>query len=237
MDLVHEFAIRATGVSKVYQSGAEKLKVLEDLSFGVARGERVALTGESGSGKTTLLFLLGGLDRPTAGRIEVDSVDITLLEGNARAFFRNRTLGFVWQQPSLLPEFTAMENVSMPLRIQGTDGAEADRMAEEALDEVGLRARAGHRAGELSGGEQQRVSLARAMVARPSVLLADEPTGNLDHRTGGRIIDLLEELHRRRGLTSVIVTHNPDFAARCDRTLVLENGHLHGHKIGSRSYV
>ncbi len=237
MDSDGDAAIRARGLTKAFRSGTEELRVLDNVSIEIATGERVALTGESGAGKTTLLLLLGGLDRPTSGSIEYGPTNITLLEAAKLAEFRNRKMGFVWQQSSLLPEFTAAENVSMPLRIRGCDGREAEIRALDCLDEVGLRGRATHRAGELSGGERQRVALARALVTRPQVLLADEPTGSLDQRTGERIMDLLEELHTRHRLTSVLVTHNPEFAARCHRTFVLETGRIRGLKMEGRSYV
>lgn len=229
--------LQAAGLSKHYRSGTGDLKVLENLSFEVQRGESLALTGESGAGKTTLLHLLGGLDRPTSGSITYGSTDITKLNSDGLAKFRNQRLGFVWQQWSLLPEFTALENVSMPLRVRGTDPNEAEKAALDQLDEVGLKSRATHRAGELSGGEQQRVALARSLITRPEVLLADEPTGNLDNRTGDRIISLLGELHQRYGLTSVIVTHNPEFASRCDRIFILEDGQIHGTTMEGKSYV
>jgi lipoprotein-releasing system ATP-binding protein len=162
---------------------------------------------------------------------------MTALGGDTLADLRNRKLAFVWQQSSLLPEFTALENVSMPLRVRGVSGVEAERQAKERLEEVRLGARITHRAGELSGGEQQRVALARALITNPEVLLADEPTGNLDNQTGARIISLIEELHLRHGLTSVIVTHNPSFAARCDRVLELREAHFTGATMKGRSYV
>lgn len=230
-------ALRAVGLTKQYQSGAGQLKVLDNLSFDVQKGESLALTGESGAGKTTLLHLLGGLDRPTTGSIFYGNTDISALDHTQLAHFRNTSLGFVWQQSSLLPEFTALENVAMPLRIRGEDPDLADKKALEQLDDVGLKARATHRAGELSGGEQQRVALARALVTRPQVLLADEPTGNLDNQTGEKIISLLGELHQRYGLTSVIVTHNPEFASRCDRTFFLGNGRISGTTMEGKAYV
>ena len=182
--------------------------------------------GEIGAGKSTLLHLLGGLDRPSSGTIYYKSKDISGLADSELADFRNREIGFVWQIHYLLPEFTALENVMMPLLIRGVAHAEAASVSLERLDEVGLRARASHRAGELSGGEQQRVVLARALVGKPSVLLADEPTGNLDFRTGEMIFQLLERLHQSHQLTSVFVTHNLLFARRCDRVLKLEGGVL-----------
>ena len=219
---------RALNVTKAYRSGANDLVVLDQLTFDVAQGERLALVGESGAGKSTLLHLLGGLDSPTTGTIYYKSKDISGLGDSDLADFRNREVGFVWQIHYLLPEFTALENVMMPLLIRGGSQAEAASASMARLEEVGLGARTGHRAGELSGGEQQRVALARALVANPSVLLADEPTGNLDFRTGEMIFDLLTDLHRSHQLTSIFVTHNLSFAGRCDRVLRLEAGSLAG---------
>jgi lipoprotein-releasing system ATP-binding protein len=201
--------------------------VFSDLELQVCAGERLAIIGESGAGKSTLLHLLGGLDRPSSGRILYGDQDIAALSEEALADFRNRELGFVWQKPSLLPEFTALENIMMPLLIRGIRPDHAAKAARNSLDEVGLRARGSHQAGELSGGEQQRIALARALVAGPKVLLADEPTGNLDYRTGEMILGLLNELHAMHGLTSVFVTHNLAFATRCDRILELRKGGLH----------
>jgi lipoprotein-releasing system ATP-binding protein len=202
--------------------------VVDHVSFDVAAGERLALVGESGAGKSTLLHLLGGLDRPTSGTIYYKAKDISGLGDSDLANFRNQAIGFVWQIHYLLPEFTALENVMMPLLIRGRSHAEAASASRARLEEVGLGARTGHRAGELSGGEQQRVVLARALVGNPSVLLADEPTGNLDVRTGEMIFDLLTSLHRSHQLTSIFVTHNLSFARRCDRILRLEGGILVG---------
>ena len=198
--------------------------IFRDLDFEVLPGEKLALVGESGAGKTTLLHLLGGLDRPSGGTIHYGCRDLSALADWELADFRNRELGFVWQSHYLLPEFTAAENVAMPLLIRGVPQPEALDRAKARLAEVGLEARASHRAGELSGGEQQRIALARALVGNPSVLLADEPTGNLDFRTGEMIFTLLENLHRSHQLTSVLVTHNLSFARRCDRILKLEGG-------------
>jgi len=218
--------IRARGLAKIYRSGESDLVIFAGLDLDVARGEMLALVGESGAGKSTLLHLLGGLDRPSDGTIYYGAREIAGLAESERAEFRNREIGFVWQIHYLLPEFTALENVMMPLLIRGRPHAEAASEAWSRLDEVGLRARASHRAGELSGGEQQRVVLARALVGKPSVLLADEPTGNLDFRTGEMIFELLAGLHRSHQLTSVLVTHNLAFARRCDRVLSLEKGGL-----------
>jgi lipoprotein-releasing system ATP-binding protein len=225
--LSDELAIRAESLRKTYRSGQGEILVFDDLSLEVARTERLAIIGESGAGKSTLLHLLGGLDRASGGRIYYGDRDISALGDDALARFRNREIGFVWQNPSLLPEFTAVENVMMPLLIRGLSPDEATQEARERLREVGLSARQSHRAGELSGGEQQRVAVARALSTKPNVLLADEPTGNLDFRTGDNIISLLTDLHNLHGLTSVFVTHNLSFADRCDRVLELRKGTLH----------
>jgi len=221
-----EIIFRTQNLTKIYRSGDSDLVIFANLNLEVQKGERLALVGESGAGKSTLLHLLGGLDRPSSGTIYYKTKDISGLADAELADFRNREIGFVWQIHYLLPEFTALENVMMPLLIRGLPHAEAASVSLERLDEVGLQARASHRAGELSGGEQQRVVLARALVGKPSVLLADEPTGNLDFRTGEMIFQLLERLHQSHQLTSVFVTHNLSFARRCDRVLKLENGVL-----------
>src|SRR5579863_8381313 len=217
---------RGVNLTKKFRSGGADLVVFQDLCFDIARGERLALVGESGAGKSTLLYLLGGLDRPSGGTIYFGHQDISRLSETELAQFRNREIGFVWQNHSLLPEFTALENVMMPLLIRGDRASDAEPASLARLDEVGLLDRASHRAGELSGGEQQRVALARALAGNPAVLLADEPTGNLDFRTGEMIISLLETLHRAHKLTSIYVTHNLSFATRCDRILQLEKGDL-----------
>ena len=201
-------AIRTEGLTKSYRSGDEILTVFDELNLTVAQGERVALIGESGTGKSSLLHCLGGLDRPSKGKIYFGQNDLQALSETGLADFRNREIGFVWQTHYLLPEFTAQENVMMPLLIRGVQYEEAAPVALARLDEVGLRARAHHRSGELSGGEQQRVVLARALVGNPKYLFADEPTGNLDERTGTMISNLLAELHRTHQLTSIYVTHN-----------------------------
>jgi lipoprotein-releasing system ATP-binding protein len=219
-------AIRAVGLTKSYRSGDGSLVVFAGLNLEVAEGEKLALVGESGSGKSTLLHLLGGLDRPTEGAIYFGQNDICQLPANDLAEFRNRELGFVWQIHSLLAEFTALENVMMPLLIRGQKREDAEPPSLARLEEVGLKNRASHRAGELSGGEQQRVVLARALVGNPKVLLADEPTGSLDFRTGEMIMGLLDDLHRARRLTSIHVTHNSNFARRADRVVALERGQL-----------
>jgi lipoprotein-releasing system ATP-binding protein len=219
-------AIRAVNLAKTFRSPGGDLTVFSGLNLQVGRGERVALVGESGAGKSTLLYMLGGLDRPTEGEIYFGQNNICRLAATELAAFRNREVGFVWQIHSLLAEFTALENVMMPLLIRGQGREQSAPIALARLDEVGLRNRAEHRAGELSGGEQQRVVLARALVGDPQVLLADEPTGSLDFRTGEMIMDLIEDLHRSRRLTFLHVTHNMSFARRADRLLRLEQGQL-----------
>lgn len=221
-----DFVIQVRQLSKRYRSGQDELVIFSGLDFDVRRGERLAIIGESGAGKSTLLYLLGALDRPSEGRIHFNHQDISRFTDSELAELRNREVGFVWQNHSLLPEFTALENVMMPLLIRGATQAEAIPVSLARLDEVGLRNRASHRAGELSGGEQQRVALARALAGNPKVLLADEPTGSLDHQTGGMIMSLLEGLHRTHDLTSIYVTHNIAFAERGDRILKLDNGRL-----------
>ena len=216
--------ISVRGLEKRFRSGQSELIVFQDLSFDLAEGEQLAVVGESGAGKSTMLHLLGALDRPSAGSVFYSRRDVFAMSADELAEFRNREIGFVWQMQSLLPEFTALENVMMPLLIRGRRRREAAAPARDCLAEVGLAARSHHRAGELSGGEQQRVALARALVGRPRFLLADEPTGNLDFRTGQAVIDLLRRLHREHKLTSVIVTHNMSFAHCCDRILQLDKG-------------
>jgi lipoprotein-releasing system ATP-binding protein len=222
-----ESAIQADSLTKIYRSGGADVVVFKNLSLQVSRDERLAIIGESGVGKSTLLHLLGGLDRPTSGSIEFDGRNIVSMNDQDLAEFRNRQVAFVWQNPSLLADFTALENVMMPLLVRGQRPETAARYAEDRLREVGLKARALHRAGELSGGEQQRVALARALAAGPSVLLADEPTGSLDYKTGDMIAGLLRDLHASHNLTSVFVTHNLSFASRCDRVLELKDGALY----------
>jgi lipoprotein-releasing system ATP-binding protein len=222
----HRVAIRTDRLTKRYVSGPNDVLVFQDLSIQVYEGERLALIGESGAGKSTLLHLLGGLDRPTEGTIHFGETEISQLNDEALADFRNRHIGFVWQTHYLLPEFTAAENVMMPLLIRGIPRPEALGAARTALNQVGLEHRTEHRSGELSGGEQQRVVIARALAGQPKVLLADEPTGNLDSLTGGRIAALFRDIHQANRLTSVFVTHNLGFAKGCDRILKLEEGCL-----------
>jgi len=219
-------ALRAVRLTKVYHGPAGDVPVFENIDLVVRPGERLALTGESGTGKSTLLHLLGLLDEPSAGRIFYGDSEVTALDLDHRASVRNRQVGFVWQANTLLPEFSALENVAMPLRIRGVSKREAEQCAAERLKEVGLEPRALHRAGELSGGEQQRVALARALVGEPRLLLADEPTGSLDAKTGAMVMDLLEALHAQRSIATIYVTHNLGFASRADRVLELESGRL-----------
>lgn len=200
--------------------------VFRDLELDVPQGELLAIMGESGAGKSTLLHLIAGLDRPTSGAIRFQGRDISSLSEAEVARFRNKEIGYVWQQHRLLSEFTCAENVMLPLLVSGADKTKALALAKERLEEVGLADRAEHRAGELSGGEQQRVAIARALVAEPSLLLADEPTGNLDERTGEKVFTLLTGLRERRNLTAILVTHNLRFAQSCARVLKLEAGAL-----------
>ncbi len=218
--------IETKELRKEYITGRGRLVLFDGLSFQVAEGEMLAIVGESGAGKSTLLHILGALDSPSSGDVYCASIRLKTLSSRQAASFRNREVGYVWQFHYLLPEFTAAENVAMPLLARGESKAAASKSAEKWLDEVELSDRAEHRAGELSGGEQQRVSLARALVTGPKVLLADEPTGDLDSRTAGVVFDLIERLHETHGLTSVIVTHNMTLASRCSRILRLEKGRV-----------
>ena len=218
--------IQVSGLEKTYQTARGALNLFHGLNLQVETGEMVAIVGQSGSGKSTLLHILGALDTPSAGSVTCASTNLATLSPREAAAFRNREIGYVWQFHYLLPEFTAQENVAMPLLARGMQKREALALAANWLREVGLEDRASHRPGELSGGEQQRVALARALVNHPRLLLADEPTGDLDQITAGRIFDLIDRLHRSHGLTSILVTHNLDLAARCTRSLRLENGRL-----------
>jgi lipoprotein-releasing system ATP-binding protein len=218
--------LRVDNLKKVFRSGSSNLVLFDNLSFRVHTGEMVAVVGQSGAGKSTLLHILGALDRASDGDVYCAQVKLQALADEAAADFRNREIGFVWQFHYLLPEFTAAENVAMPLMVRGLARAEAESEAARWLREVGLEERAHHRSGELSGGEQQRVALARALVTRPQLLLADEPTGDLDNRTAEAVFDLIAKLHRDYQLTSLIATHNLAFARRCSRVLRLEAGRL-----------
>ena len=219
-------ALRVEGLRKSFRSGASELVLFDNLSFELARGEMLAIVGASGTGKSTLLHIFGTLDKPSAGEIYCANLRLSSLSENAAADFRNREVGFVWQFHYLLPEFTAVENVAMPLLMRGAPKSQAEKDAKEWLGEVGLLERAHHRAGELSGGEQQRAALARALITRPKILLADEPTGDLDSRTADAVFQLIFRLHRDYQLSSVIATHNFGFARGCHRVLRLENGRI-----------
>jgi len=213
-------------LKKVFRSGSSDLVVFENLSLRIKQGEMVAVVGQSGAGKSTLLHILGALDSASEGDVYCAKEDLRSLSEDAAADFRNREVGFVWQFHYLLPEFTAAENVAMPLLIRGRHWREAESEALQWLREVGLQNRAHHRSGELSGGEQQRVAIARALVTRPRLLLADEPTGDLDNQTAEAVFELIARLHRDYRLTSLVATHNLAFARRCDRVLRLERGRL-----------
>jgi lipoprotein-releasing system ATP-binding protein len=218
--------VEARGVEKSYVVGSTRLPVLRQLDLMVEQGEMVAVVGASGVGKSTLLHVLGGLDAIDGGSVRIGDTDLAAMTPDQLTAFRNRHVGFVFQFHHLLPEFTALENAGMPMRIARRDPAERDASARALLDRVGLSERLTHKPGMLSGGEQQRVAIARALVMSPRLLLADEPTGDLDEHTAEALHDLLREMHRERGLTSVIATHNPRLAAACDRVLRLEDGRL-----------
>jgi lipoprotein-releasing system ATP-binding protein len=218
--------IEARGVDKSYPVGATKVSVLRQLDLVVEAGEMVAVVGASGVGKSTLLHVLGGLDAIDGGSVRIGDVDLAAMKPDELTDFRNRHDCFVFQFHHLLPEFSALENAGMPMRIARLPGAERDTRARTLLDRVGLAERLPHKPGMLSGGEQQRVAIARALVMEPRLLLADEPTGDLDEHTAEALHDLLREMHRERGLTSIIATHNPRLSAACDRVLRLEDGRL-----------
>ena len=218
--------LRVSGLSKSYLVGGKTLSVIHDLDLDVHRGEMVAIVGASGVGKSTLLHLLGGLDRAQSGLVQLEETMISKLGDDAVVRFRNRNVGFVFQFHHLLPEFSALENTEMPMRIAGISAAKTRERASNLLVEVGLEDRLHHRPGMLSGGEQQRVAVARALVMKPALLLADEPTGELDEMTGTKLHALLREMHKEHGLTSVIATHTSQLAAACDRVLALANGRL-----------
>ena len=218
--------LRVDGLAKVFRSGESDLVLFENLSFEVNRGEMLAIVGESGAGKSTLLHILSALDHASAGDVYCANLRVNSLSHDEAADFRNRQTGFVWQFHYLLPEFTAAENVAMPLLMRGQEWQRVEPEALRWLREVGLEQRAHHRSGELSGGEQQRVALARALIAGPKLLLADEPTGDLDGQTAEAVFALIARLHREHQLTSVIATHNLGFARRCQRVLRLRQGRL-----------
>ena len=218
--------VQVAGLKKTYQTARGPLDLFDGLDLRIDAGEMVAIVGQSGAGKSTLLHILGALDAASAGTVYCASTDVAGLSPRQAAVFRNREIGYVWQFHYLLPEFTALENVAMPLLARGAVKLEALAVAANWLREVGLQERGAHRPGELSGGEQQRVALARALVNNPRLLLADEPTGDLDEMTAGRVFDLIKRLHGDHGLTSILVTHNLDLAACCTRALRLESGKL-----------
>ena len=218
--------LEATGVHKAYSVGTSRLPVLKGLDVSIEKGEMVAVVGASGVGKSTMLHVLGGLDPADAGVVRVGETEITALSDADVVAFRNAHVGFVFQFHHLLPEFTALENAEMPMRIARRPSSERRARARELLARVGLAERHDHRPGMLSGGEQQRVAIARALVMDPHILLADEPTGDLDEHTADSLHALLREMHKERGLTSLIATHNPRLAAACDRVLRLEDGRL-----------
>lgn len=224
--MTNQAIIECHHIAKYYADGALKTHVLNDINLTVNKGERLAIVGSSGSGKSTLLHLLGGLDNPTAGHISVQGQDINKLSVNALSDLRNQNLGFVYQFHHLLPEFTAIENVAMPLVIGGNQPQQAREKAIALLEKVGLGHRLEHKPSELSGGERQRAALARALITKPACLLADEPTGNLDHRTAQSIFDLILELNESTGTALVIVTHDIELAAKMDRTVTLIDGQL-----------
>jgi lipoprotein-releasing system ATP-binding protein len=223
---LNQQALSVEGLRKSFRSGASELVLFDNLSFELASGEMLAIVGASGAGKSTLLQILGAVDKPSAGEIYCAQLRLSSLSENGAADFRNREVGFVWQFHYLLPEFTALENVAMPLLMRGTPKSQAEKEATLWLGEVGLSQRAHHRAGELSGGEQQRAALARALITRPKILLADEPTGDLDSQTAEVVFELIARLHSEHQLSSVIATHNFGFARRCHRVLRLENGRI-----------
>jgi len=224
LHLRQQAALRVEGLRKVFLSGASELVLFDNLSFEVGPGEMLAIVGESGAGKSTLLHILGTLERPSAGDVYCGDLRLSALSEDEAADFRNQQIGFVWQFHYLLPEFSALENVAMPLLMRGTPRSQAEREASGWLKDVGLAQRTHHRAGELSGGEQQRAALARALITKPKLLLADEPTGDLDSRTAASVFELIARLHQDCQLSSLIATHNFAFARRCHRVLRLANG-------------
>ena len=225
-DVMSEPVLSCRGLSKIYAAGAEDVHVLDDVSFDLQAGESVAVVGASGSGKSTFLHLLGGLDQPSSGDVLIAGRSWQAMSEKERGHWRNRHLGFVYQHHHLLPEFTALENVAMPLLVRGLPKNEAEAEAREWLERVGLGHRLMHTPSALSGGERQRTSIARALVTRPSCVLADEPTGNLDRQTAAQVFAVFRELSALSGVAFVLVSHDPDLAAQLDRTLRLQDGVL-----------
>lgn len=228
--MTEQSVLLARGLGRDFNEGGSTLTVLDGLDLSIARGECIAIVGASGSGKTTLLQILGGLDRPTRGSVAIDGKDIHTLDEAARGELRNRTMGFIYQFHHLLPEFSALENVAMPLLIRRVPVREARQQAQAILEKVGLGARLEHRPHQLSGGERQRAAVARALVTMPLIVFADEPTGNLDGRNAEQVFELMLQLNREHGTSLVIVTHDLRLASRMDRVWLLENGRLKLHE-------
>ncbi|WP_020679740.1 lipoprotein-releasing ABC transporter ATP-binding protein LolD [Marinobacterium rhizophilum] len=220
------WVMNAQGIAKAYSEGSTTLQVLDNVHLQIQRGERVAIIGSSGSGKSTLMNILGGLDRPSNGSVEVGGEDLFAVTERQRCDIRNRVLGFVYQFHHLLPEFNALENTAMPLLIRGTPVRDAAAAAEKVLQAVGLGKRLQHRPAQLSGGERQRVAIARALVTEPACVLMDEPTGNLDRNTAAEVQALMDDLNRRTGVSFIVVTHDLELASRMDRKLELRDGSL-----------
>ena len=228
----NSIVLSCKNLSRSFSDAGQALEVLSNVSLDVKAGERLAIIGRSGAGKTTLLQLLGGLDLPDEGTVEVAGKDLAKLSNKERGVLRNEALGFVYQFHHLLPEFTALENVAMPLLMRRDPVSESIARATEVLGRVGLHDRLTHRPGELSGGERQRAAVARALVTQPAVILADEPTGNLDEQTGETVFELMLELNREAGASLIVVTHDLDLAARMDRIVELDQGQLKPYKAG-----